>query len=287
MISERISTTEQEGQPPSRQVVRFDSRRSGPFASLACDSSDHQEIFLATPTFSAWANRDGTGSNWEIADPSKTPPDRAYRDVLTLINSREPARMTAATLLMFAQEMNGLVDTSTFKVTALERFSRDDRKFVRIRIEDQRKPQSRMFEPFTIGLAADDHFAIDELECIDQDGEKGVGEYRYEHRDGVPILTSSKVKYVGRNGQSSEYEVKVVSREFGVVPDAEFNSEQLFPGATTVKSPEPSTESGWQVTLSNGYRVLLITAIVCLIAGAATGGWSRSRGICDPLAARP
>jgi len=272
---------------PSRYLHRYVFKRTPPFASLAHSSGPgektslliptQEDVLLATPARSFRAERQGPGRPWEVEIEARVQPDRAYRRTLHSIEEREPAHLSAASLLAVAQMIGSLVDTSTFEVTALERFVEDDRPQVRVRIEDLRKPLPSFFRAFTAVLAVDDLFADRSAEYEDREGMKGQTDYLYDRHDGVPVLRSSRARSARRDGQSTSNEFKVIERQFGPVPAAEFAADRLINGPTVLKASDPYADDAWQARLSNGYWVPLAASAFCLLGGTFAGGRLRSR----------
>ena len=283
MTAEQTFSMPGKGDQSDHSVHRFDFKRSGDSASLHCGRSPNEKALLATPAHSVRARRKSPGSTWEVEDDSKVAPDQAYRRVLNSINNQEPTHMSAPFLLEIAQMMGNYGDTSTFKVTALERFAEDGRQYVRVRIEDERKPQPSFVRTVTAVLSADDHFAVRSTEYEDREGGKGHGTYVYDRHDGIPVLRSSKIQYPGRDGRSTTSELKVIERKFGPLPESEFTTERFLNGPTVLKSTNPYADDAWQVTLSNWYGAPLAAGMVCLIGGSLAGGWTRFRRKPDPV----
>jgi len=260
--------------------------RSGPLARFEHERDGNVEAYLATPERSVRAERKFPAPTWEVKDDPRNTPDRAYRQTLHAIESREPARLAAASLLDAVELMGDLGGTSRFEVTALEHVVEDRHPCVRVRIEDRGGPRPESFHAFTSILAADDGLAARRTEYLGGYVVNGQTDYLYDRHDGVPVLKSSRTRSLGRDGRSFSSDMIVTDRQFGPPPASDFTARQLLPGPTVLKPSAPYADTAWQVTLSNWYGAPLAGGVLCLVGGAVACTWPRPRRF-DPIPETP
>ena len=169
-------------------------------------------------------------------------------------------------------------------VVELTPFVEDDRRFVRIRLED-RTPSVPPWRDYTVVLAADDHFAVRSDEIALSTGMKLTGEFLHDRHGELPVIRSILSSGLWADGTGTTSSLTVLERRFEPTPEAEFTQEYLLAGAPvhTITSPGPYDEE--LSLLMRWYRLPFAAGAVGLLLGAALrlrSGRSRGKSPSEP-----
>ena len=273
---ERGSMTDEQGRThPYTSEVRL--LRSGEYASVRQNSPDIQLAYLAHPRRSILARRVSPDRPWRVEDQSKRTPEQSHYVALNRIDDFIAAE--AAPLAAMSREYMATGLPKTLRVTRLEHFEENGRPRVRVRIEDGSPIEGGQWGAATYVLAADDLYALQSarFEGLGPNKRTEQSEYTYERHEGIPMLRS--VNHAG--GTQGAYELRVVERRFGPIPEGEFHPDRFLDGpqvkAQLVDADEPSL-------LTRQYGLPLTIGTVCLIGGAANvmaGSFRRSNPTSD------
>ena len=272
---ERRSTTDGEGRTLlDTSEIRL--LRSGEFASLRFDRSGDHQAYLAHPWRSILARRDAPDHAWEVEDQSKRTPEQSHHVAMERIEDFVAGELTPLVALSRTYLDFGLPRNLT--VTRLEHFEENGRPRVLVRIEDPAPVAGGPWRAATYILAADDLYALqsERLEGLGPDKTTEQREFTYDRHEGIPVLRS--VHTAG--GSHPAYELKVVERRFGPIPEEEFHPDRFLDGPQAkahVVDPDADEPS----LLARTYGLPLIVGAICLIGGAAVS-WPGSFKRCDP-----
>jgi hypothetical protein len=247
------------------------SLRSDELASLRRRDSGGELALLAHPRRSIVARRAETEKPWELESNSSMTPDQFRHHVLRRMDEEELAGRPSAVLLALADELPGFRQIDAFVVAAFERFIERDRPRVRIRIE-KRLPTAGppVWQALTYVLAEDDLYAAksERAEGVGPARTTYQSSFTYDRHQGIPVLRSIQAEFGFHNGSRGTSEVKVVERQFGPIPEEEFDPDRFLDGPQMKEAP-PEADVDEPSRLQRWYWLPLPIGAFCLVAGAA------------------
>ncbi len=266
IISQKASTR------PSGKTIEFseriESQRTGEWCSLHVWSNEGEAVYLAHPRGSFVARRKTAADAWEIRESRGMTPERSYRRILSEIGHRELLTDMAGGLLTVAKGLRDREDPSTMAVVELTPFVEDDRRFIRVRLED-RTASVPPWREYTVVLAADDHFAVRSDEIDLSTGMKLTGEFLHDRHGELPVIHSILSSGLWADGTRTTSRLTVLERRFEPTLEAEFAREHLLAGAPVHTITAPGPYDGEPSVLMRWYRLPFAAGAVGLLLGAA------------------
>ncbi len=254
--------------------------RSGELVSDRVRWRDHEVAFLAHPRRSIVADRAALDRPWIVENASKRTPEQAYYRTLYSLHARGFGwNPYAAPLIALAWDLADHLHEGII-VTALERFTEDGRPRIRVRIEDHWPGGPLRWRATTFVLAPDDLYAVqsEQVEGVGPDKLTYRSEYTYDRHEGIPVLRSRHTTETTPSGKSTSFDLKVVERRFGPIPEEEFDPDRFLDGpqekqaAFVPDAPVPSTTDRW-------FWIPLAIGAIGLACGLAMSfGVRRGRG---------
>ena len=101
---------------------------------------------------------------WEIHEDPRVSPELAYRRIAGEIDLMEPVRSGTVPLMSMADVATTLVNPLCLRVTQLERFTENGRRYIRLGFEDC-PPGHPTYRKITLRVAADD-FSVTHEESV-------------------------------------------------------------------------------------------------------------------------
>jgi hypothetical protein len=275
LTAERVHTSEDAKGQTSSFPWQYEFKRSDSLRAIRFLNKNGEEVYLAHPEHSFCAERKAPAEAWEIHEDPSVKPELAYRRIVREIDLMQPVYHDTVPLFSLADFATTLVNPLSLKVSRLERFSENGRRFIRIEFEDC-PPGHPIYRKLTLQVSADDYSAVHD-ESVNKAGWPWVGDTIYESHEGVPLLQSTRSEGQSDDGSHATNVLTVVDRRFEPIPEDEFTQERLL-GEAPVKRvvPKPDTEevSG----LLSWYPLPLVLSALSLAAGACLLQRTRGRG---------
>jgi hypothetical protein len=264
------------------QASSFESRslRSGEFASYRQRSSDGELAYLAHPRRSIAAHRNGADRPWEVEDFSRGTAEQARHRALDKIDRFDMVgRGSTAPLIALARGLGDRLHDGLV-VAALERLEENGRPRVRVRIEDRSPPARHVpWRAITYVLAADDLYAAqsEQFEGVGPDDKATHrAECAHDRHEGIPVLRSERTTTTTPDGGHGTSELKVVERQFGPIPEEEFDPDRFLEGPQVARAQsDPFTDE--PTRLARFYWLPFPIGALGLIGGAAMAFGARAR----------
>ena len=214
------------------------SIRSGASHSLWIKTTEREVAYLASPSNSFEAYRKAPTGPWEIQDSPERDSDRLYRRVRTGIETEE-ARFEIANLLLSHMDAfkNSSIELDRVVVAVFERFIKDGRALVRVRLENRSKLENVPWRAEEFVLACDQLFAAQSFTVETRRDGKGAihGTVDYDQHNGIPVLRGFHSRANPRDGTAVTTNLTVLERRFEQIPDEEFTAERLLTGPSVYK----------------------------------------------------
>jgi hypothetical protein len=277
------STTDAGGQ---QDVSVYEVRvlRSGEFASLRHRSSGNELAFLAHPRRSIWAARPAPDEPWVLEDGSRLTPPQFRHRILQRIDDLDVAGRRSAALIALADDLPRFRGIDAFAVTALEHFTESGRPRVRVRIENDLPASNPLdWRADTYILAADDLYAAqsERAEGVGPDKKTYQMNFTYDRHEGTPVLRSIQTLVDSPDGSHWTNELKVVERQFGPIPEEDFDSDRFLDGPQ-VKEMLPDLDADEPSLLQRWYWLTFPIGALGVCAGAALSfGTGRNREVVE------
>ena len=274
----RFTTTDGHGEATTFcRTIR--SVRSGAARSLWIKTEDKEEIYLAHPSGSLEAHRKRPTDPWEIQDDPKRSLDRSYRRIRDSIEHLDFQFEVPRTLLSQVDNLKNRVDPESFVVAAFERFIKDGRPLVRVRLEDRSKYEDVPWRAITLVLASDQLFAAQsfEVETLRDGKPTNRGAVDYDQHNGVPVLRGFHSTGIARDGKNTTASLTILERRFEPIAEEEFTSERVLMGPAVHKVvhpgpslPESTALAKWSwLPLASGAASLVVGVVIsflCMLA---------------------
>jgi hypothetical protein len=279
----RVYSSADAGGKPSSYARRYELKRSGPLRALKVVTRDREEVYLAHPEHSFRAERKAAGDAWEISEGPRLSDQQSYQRIVRKIDETEPVTGASAPMLELADFTTNLVNPLCLRVAALERFSENGRRFIRLEFEDC-PPGHPIYRKVSLELAGDDYSPV-RAESLGKTGTTQRTHWVAVHdpHDGVPVFESARSEGSDEDGRPANTVLTVTDRRFGPIPEDEFTPERLLDGAPVhhiAAKPMPSEVPSFL----SWYPLPLVLGLVSLAAGASLFLWSRSFRWDEPLA---
>ena len=276
LTAERVHFSEDAKGQTSSFPWRYEFKRSGALCSLRYLNKNREEVYLAHPEHSFRAERKSPAEAWEIHEDPGVKPEQAYRKTVREISLLEPVQGDTVPLFSLAEIAINLVNPLCLRVTRLERFSENGRRFIRLELEDC-PPGHPIYRKITLRISAEDYSVVHD-ESVSKTGKTWRGDAAYESLDGVPLLQSTRSEGQWDDGSHATNVLTVVDRKFTPIPDDEFTQERLLGDASVhrvTRPPDPVEEVSRLLTW---YSLPLGLSVLSLAAGACLLPWTRGRG---------
>ena len=265
LTAERVHSTEAAKGQTSSFAWRYELKRSGPFRALRFSNPNAEEVYLAHPVHSFRAERTSPGEAWEVHEDPGEKPELTYRRIDRQISLREPVCFESVPLFSLADVAMTLVNPLTLKVTRLERFTENGRRFIRLELEDC-PPGHPLYRKIMLRISAEDS-SVAHDESVTKAGNTWRGDAVYESHGGVPLLQSTRSEGQWDDGSHATNVLTVVDRKFEPIPEDEFTQERLL-GEAPVKRVGPNQNPQEVSVLLNWYPLPLVLGALSLAAGA-------------------
>jgi len=275
LIAERVHSSEDAKAQTSSFLWRYELKRSGPFRTFRERFQDHEEVFLAHPEHSFRAERKSPAEAWEIHEDPSVKPEQAYRRIVREIDLMQPVYHDTVPLFSLADFATTLVNPLSLRVTRLERFTENGRRFIRIEFQDC-PPGHPIYRELNLRISADDYFVVHD-ESVGKSGQTWRGDAVYESHDGVPLLQSLRGEGQWDDGSHATNVLTVVDRRFEPIPEDEFTPERLL-GEAPVKRVGPKHDTEEVSGLLSWYPLPLVVSALSLAAGACLVPRTRGQG---------
>jgi len=274
LTAERVHSNEDEKGQTSSFSWRYELKRSGPFGSLRERFQDHEEVYLAHPEHSFRAERKSPAEAWEIHEDPKVKPELAYRRIVREIDLMQPVYHDTVPLLSLADFATTLVNPLSLRVSRLERFTENGRRYIRIELKDC-PPGHPIYRKLTLQISAEDYSGLHD-ESVTKAGWPWVNDTVYESHNGVRLLKSTRSE-AQDDGRHATNVFTVIDRRFEPIPENEFTQERLL-GKAPVKRVGPKEDADEDSGLLSWYPLPLVLSAISLAAGACLLPWTRARG---------
>jgi hypothetical protein len=259
------STTGREGQPTHfRCRVRL-VRSDDSFILRSDFPLGYGQIDVAHPRQSFLARRESLDAPWVVEDDPTAGAAGRYRRALRRINEFWFEDVTVPSLTFGI----GLGDEpSRVVVEEFQRFSEEDRQYLKLRLLDHGPNESGKDRVLTFVLAVDDFYTVRSAQIEDADG-LTRGTFTYEMRGALPVLTAHHASTTKKDGSQTTLRWTVAERTFEATPQSEFTPERVLDGAVvhTVVSHPSGYESA--AAVRRWYGIPLVFGTLALGGGAA------------------
>ncbi len=273
------SSTDDQGQ---KEAYSWDIRlsRSGPFASLRGRWPRIERAWLAHPRRSILAAQNGPNTPWTVEDESKRTRDQSYHRALGRIDDLDVVRYNTALLLAMSRELFHR-DHEGIVVTDFERTVEKGRPIVRVRLEDRSPPDwTPPWRVATLTLIPDDLYVAESLSLEGVPPAKSTqqSDLEYDRQDGMPMLRAAHTTLSSPDGSHGTIELTVTDRQFGPVPEDDFDPEQFLDGPQVREAADPDPFTDAPNRLMRWVWIPFAAGALCLVVGAAMrfGTWHRS-----------
>ncbi len=213
-------------------------------------------------------------------DESKRTRDQSYQRALSRIDSIDTVRYNTALLLGMSEEFFNRDHEGIF-VTDLERVTEKGRPIVRVRLEDRLPPDWRPpWRVATFKLVPDDLYVAESVRLEGVSWSQGTqqSDFEYDHQDGIPLLRAAHTTTNASDGSHGTIEMTITDRQFGPVPEEDFDPERFLDGPQVREAAEPEPFANPPNRLMQWSWLPIAVGAICLLAGAGLriATWHRS-----------